>query len=86
MELLIEILIAVAVLVMGWQVVKALAALRRQIEAMNRAVAGIGSALEQQHGETRRTLEAIAASVDHTASALTRIEGAMPTPPLQRRF
>ena len=84
MEIWILVLLAVAVLVMGWQGVKALNDLRNQIVGMKNAVEGIGNALEQQHTETRRTLSAIAQSVDNTAGSLGRIESAMPPPPVRR--
>ena len=84
MEIWIQVLFAVLVLILGWQGVKALNDLRGQIGAMKNAVEGIGSALEQQHTETRRTLSAIAQSVDNTAGSLGRIESAMPPPPVRR--
>ena len=84
MEIWIEVLFALAVLIMGWQGVKALNELRSQIAAMKQAVEGIGHALEQQHTDTRRTLSSIAQSVDNTAGSLGRIESAMPAPPVRR--
>ena len=77
-------LFALAVLVLGWQGVKALNDLRSQIAGMKNAVEGIGKSLEQQHTDTRRTLSAIAQSVDNTAGSLGRIESAMPPPPVRR--
>ncbi|MBI3512507.1 MAG: hypothetical protein HY060_00275 [Proteobacteria bacterium] len=84
MEIWIMGLFALAVLALGWQGVKALNDLRNQIVGMKNAVEGIGKALEQQHTETRRTLTAIAQSVDNTAASLGRIESAMPSPPVRR--
>jgi Tfp pilus assembly protein PilV len=81
----IEILFAVLVLGVGLLAVKALNDLRRQIESMKQAVEAIGSALEQQHDVTRRTLTAIGTSVDNTAGSLGRIERAMPPTPVPRR-
>ena len=77
MDLVIEIVLALALFIVGTLGVKALNDLRRQIEGMKRAVESIGSALEQQHTVTQRTLKAIGTSVDNTAGSLVRIETAM---------
>jgi hypothetical protein len=76
----IEGLFAVAMLVVGGLAVKALRDLLGQIEAMKRSVEDIGTALERQNVESKRTLQAIEVAVGTTASSLGKIEAAMPGP------
>jgi hypothetical protein len=85
MAVWVEVIFALLLLGVGLLAVKALNDLRRQIESMKQAVESIGSALDQQHDVTRRTLTSIGTSVDNTASSLGRIERAMPPAPAPRR-